>query len=53
MKAFADDSLKVALAMIYVYVMIKKNEEKGQNAGYQHFLLFPLNVFKNLIFQGH
>ena len=25
---------------------------KEENAGYQHFLLFP-NVFKSSLFQGH
>ena len=37
-KAFADDKSIVA-KMISFFYRIKK--EKGENAGYQHYLLFP------------
>ena len=38
-KAFADDKSIVAKMMISFFYRIKK--EKGENAGYQHYLLFP------------
>ena len=37
LKAFVDDQLKVARIMISVQNIVGK----GENAGYQHFLLFP------------
>ena len=40
-KAFADDILNVVQIMICVSDMVKNIVEKGENAGYQHFLLFP------------
>ena len=41
LEAFADDKLIVAKMMISVYSWIENFVEKGENAGYQHFLLFP------------
>ena len=41
LKAFADDKLKVAKIMISVFDNVENIVWKGQNAGYQHFLLFP------------
>ena len=40
-KAFADDIFNVVQIMICVPVRIENIVEKGENAGYQHFLLFP------------
>ena len=39
-KKFADDNLNVAKMAKFVYGRIE-NTGKGENAGYQHFLLFP------------
>ena len=41
LKAFADDKLKVAKMMIFVFDWVENIVGKGENAGYQHFLLFP------------
>ena len=41
LKAFADDKTNVAQMMIYVFDRVKNIVGKGENAGYQHFLLFP------------
>ena len=41
LKAFTDDNLKVIKMMIYVLDWVEKHSEKGENADYQHFLLFP------------
>ena len=42
LKAFADNKLKVAKMMIVLFDRAeKKTVGKGENAGYQHFLLFP------------
>ena len=38
LKAFVDDNLKVVKMMIYC---VENIMGKGENAGYQHFLLFP------------
>ena len=40
-KAFADDKLNVARIMISVSDRVRNIVGKGENAGYQHFLLFP------------
>ena len=41
LKAFADDKINVAQKMISVFDRVENIVEKGENAGYQHFLLFP------------
>ena len=41
LKAFADDKLNVAKRMISLFDRVENTVEKGENAGYQHFLLFP------------
>ena len=41
LKAFADDKLYVAKVMIYLFDRVENTVGKGENAGYQHFLLFP------------
>ena len=40
-KAFADDQLNIAKIIISVFDKIEHIVGKGENAGYQHFLLFP------------
>ena len=41
LKAFADDNLNVAKMTISVFDREEDTLGKGENAGYQHFLLFP------------
>ena len=41
LKALADDKINVAKMIIYVFDRAENIVEKGENAGYQHFLLFP------------
>ena len=41
LKAFADDKLNIASMMISLLDRIENAVGKGENAGYQHFLLFP------------
>ena len=41
LKAFADEKLNVAEMMTSLFDTIENNVVKGENAGYQHFLLFP------------
>ena len=40
LKAFADDKLNIAEMMISIFDRVENTEGKGENAGYQHFLLF-------------
>ena len=40
-KAFADDNLNVAKMTISVFDRVENTLGKGENAGYQHFLVFP------------
>ena len=41
LEAFADDKLNVTEKLKYVLERVENIEGKGENAGYQHFLLFP------------
>ena len=41
LKTFADDKLNVAKMMISLFDRVENTVAKGENAGYQHFLLFP------------
>ena len=41
LKALADDKFNVAKMIISVFDRMKNIMGKGENAGYQHFLLFP------------
>ena len=41
LKAFADCKLNVVEMKISVYDRVENTVGKGENAGYQHFLLFP------------
>ena len=40
LKAFADDKLNVAKMLISLFDSVENTVRKGENAGYQHFLLF-------------
>ena len=52
MKAFADGKFNVA----YMIILVSAREEnivgKGENAGYQHFLLFPRCFLKSLRYRA-
>ena len=41
LKAFSDDKLNTAKVMICLFDRVENNVGKGENAAYQHFLLFP------------
>ena len=41
LKAFADEKLNVAKISIFLFDKAENTVVKGENAGYQHFLLFP------------
>ena len=45
LKAFADATVKFAKMMIFVFDRVENIVGKGENAGYQHFLLFPKCFF--------
>ena len=48
LKASADDSLNAAKIMISYLNRVENHVGKGENAGYQHFLLFPKRFQKAL-----
>ena len=50
-KAFADDNLGMSKMAEFVYDRVEKIVEKGENAGYQQFLLFPTMFSKGLFFK--
>ena len=41
LKAFADDKLNIDKMTIFLLDRVENTEGKLENAGYQHFLLFP------------
>ena len=41
LKAFADDRITEAQMSISVFDRVENIVKKGENAGYQHFFLFP------------
>ena len=47
-KAFANDNFNIAKMMISLYDRVENTEGKGENAGYQHFLLFR-QCFQSLL----
>ena len=51
LKAFADNKINVAQMMIPVFDRVENIVGKGENAGYQHFLLF-LQCFQKATFSG-
>ena len=51
-KAFADDTINATYRRKFSFGCPVENiVGKGENAGYHHFLLFPLSVFKSFLFQ--
>ena len=52
LKALSDDKFYRAKIMISVYDRVENNVKNGENAGYQHFLLFPNKVFKGFLSQS-
>ena len=50
-KAFADDNLNVSGIMTFVIDRVENIVGKGENAGIQHFLLFP-NCFQKASSSG-
>ena len=50
-KAFADDIMKVIVNLKFVLLKVENIVGKGENAGYQHFLLF-LQCFLKASFSG-
>ena len=51
LKAFADDKLNLAEKLKFVLGRVENILEKGENAGDQHFLLFP-ECFQKASFSG-
>ena len=51
LEAFADDKLHVARMKISLHDRVENIVGKGENAGYQHFLLFP-QCFPKLSLSG-
>ena len=49
LKAFADDKIKLAKIKIFVLNSAENIVGKGENAGYQHFLVFPQCFFKGFV----
>ena len=52
LKAFADDKLNIAKMTISLLDRIENTVGKGENAGCQHFLLFPTVFSIVFLFQG-
>ena len=50
-KAFADDKMNVTIKFKFVLGWVENIVGKGENAGYQHFLLF-LQCFQKASFAG-
>ena len=52
LKAFAEDKLiKIFELMIFVFYGVENTVGKVENAGYQHFLLFP-QCFQKAFYRG-
>ena len=47
LKVFADDKSHVGKMIVSLYDGVENNVRKGENAGNQHFLLFPLCFAKS------
>ena len=52
LKALADDKINVAQKLKFVSGRIENIVGKGENVGYQHFLLFPTMFSKVLPLRG-
>ena len=50
-KAYADHTIKVTQKLKFVLEVVENIMGKGENTGYQHFLLFP-EYFQNISFSG-
>ena len=46
LKAYVIHTIKITQKLIFVLGKIENIEGKGENAGYQHFLLFPRSFQK-------
>ena len=51
LKAFANDKINMAKKLKFVLRRVENVMGKGENAGYQHFLLFP-QCFQTASFSG-
>ena len=51
LKVFTDDKINVTQKLKLGLGRVENIARKGENAGYQHFLLFH-NVFKSFLSQG-
>ena len=51
LEAFADDKINVTLKQKFFLGLVENIVGKGENAGYQHFLLFP-QCFQKVSFSG-
>ena len=51
LKAFADNKINMTEKLKFVFGRVENVEGKGENAAYQHFLLFP-QCFQNLSCSG-
>ena len=51
LKAFADDKINVTEKLKFVFGIVENIVRKGENAGYQHFLLFP-QCFQKALYTG-
>ena len=49
LKGFADDKMNVTQELTFIIGRAENIVGKGENAGYQHFLLFPTMFPKRLI----
>ena len=49
LKAFADDKIYVTEKLKFILGRIENIAEKGENAAYQHFLLFPQFLSKDFL----
>ena len=51
LKVFADNKVNLTQKLKFAYGKVNNIVGKGENAGYQHFLLFP-HCFQKAIFSG-
>ena len=51
LKAYADDKINVTEKLKFVLGSVENIVGKGENAGYQHFLIFP-QCFQRLLIEG-
>ena len=51
LKAFADDKINMTVKLKFVLGRVEHIVGKGENAGYQHFLLFP-QLFQKASYPG-